>query len=718
VKRLPRISLPIQILIAIVLAIVVGLFFGDTVAWLGPIGDGYVMLLKMSILPYIVAALILGIGSLRAREAIRLVKLGGIFMITIWAIVIATLFALTLVFPERNPAYYYAARAAETGGPESYLQLFIPGNPFFSLANNIVPAVVVFCLFFGAAVMLVKRELREPFLHMLEVAVQALARITSWVIRLAPIGVFALVGHTMGTVSLVQLEKLEIYLICFVAASAFFTFLALPMLVTSLTRIRYGELMKIMQAPILLAFATGNIFVSLPYIMAGIEKLADRYGFLTEDTKKVSKTLVPIAYNLPLVGNLMAMFFILFLSFFYSIDFTPFDKLHLIAASIFTLAGPVTAGLNSVAFLVDALHLPHDGIALFAETFSVTRNLQGLAGSMGIATFAILALCAFTKHIRFQIGRLIVNIVIALAILIALLFLIRWVEPTPHFTKPIFPELRIESNIEATVYRPGDPLPPPLKRDPAVSLLAQIRDTGQLRVGYSPEVIPYAHFNAYGQLVGYDIQLAYDLAESFQWQLTFVPFTFDSLATDIQAGKFDIAVSAISVTAERLEEMAFTSPTSIVEVVFIVLDYERLDYANLAKVAARDDLTLGVLRGSALTELAERKFPNAHIVFLDSVDDFPKNPSVDAVLWTDKEGLAWVLINQQYTIVEPAPPIQKVYYAFAVPLGAETLLDRVNYWIELRRLDGSLKEAEDKWVEGKPEVPVYRWSIMRNVLGW
>lgn len=711
-----RLPLSIQILIAIGLAILVGLFFGELVWWLGLIGDAYVLLLKMSILPYIVAALIHGIGHLHVHEAARLLKLSILFLVAIWIIVVVTLLGLAMAFPSHQPAYYYAQRAMGEASIADYIQFFIPGNPFFALANNVVPAVVVFCLFFGAALMFVKRELKEPFLLWLETGIQILSRITGWVIRLSPIGVFALVGNTLGTVSFLQLQKLGLYLVAFCIAALFFTFWALPTLVTAFTRIRYRDLLKNLQPAIVLAFAAGNIFVALPTIMSSLDELAKKYGFISDDSRKVAKTLVPIAYNLPLVGNLMAMFFVLFLSSYYAIDFSIPEKVHLIIASLLTLAGPVTAGLNSISFLVEALRLPNQAVSLFAETFSITRNLQGLAGAMGVGAFSILAVSAFTRNLHFRIGRFLLFLVVGVGLVIGVVLLGLLIEPTTPREQPPFEQLTIASPVATKVYRPGDPLDAVPLREKGVPLFQQIQASGVLRVGYNPNTIPFAYFNERNELVGYDIALAYDLAQAFDWNLEFIPFDYPQLAQQLQEGRIDMAVSAVSVTSDRLQKMAFASPSAEIELVFIVPVEDRLKYASLPKVQDRADLTLGILNGSAFIESARKRFPQAQLVELASYDEFLNHPEIDALLWTNKEGLAWVLLHRGYTIVEPLPRMDKGYYAFAFALGSEELIEQVNYWLKLRTLDGTLTAAQEHWIEGKSPKQTGRWSIIRDVL--
>ena len=82
-----------------------------------------------------------------------------------------------------------------------------------------------------------------------------------------------------------------------------------------------------------------------------------------------------------------------------------------------------------------------------------------------------------------------------------------------------------------------------------------IQRAGVLRVGYNPNVVPFSYRNASGALVGYDISFAYKLAHDLSVKLELVPFTWDRLADDLAAGRFDLAMSGIYLTETRLADL-------------------------------------------------------------------------------------------------------------------------------------------------------------------
>src|SRR5262249_60071999 len=68
--------------------------------------------------------------------------------------------------------------------------------------------------------------------------------------------------------------------------------------------------------------------------------------------------------------------------------------------------------------------------------------------------------------------------------------------------------------------------------------------------------VPFAYFNDADELVGYDVAFAYDLARSLNVRLVFVPFEWAELERDLQAGRFDIAMSGIYASTQRLTTLS------------------------------------------------------------------------------------------------------------------------------------------------------------------
>ena len=94
-----RLNLSTAILLGMVLGILAGVFFGELVGFLDVIGNAFIRLLQMTILPYILASLILGIGGLTFEKARLLAAKAGVLLLLTWAIAFAFILLMPLGFP-------------------------------------------------------------------------------------------------------------------------------------------------------------------------------------------------------------------------------------------------------------------------------------------------------------------------------------------------------------------------------------------------------------------------------------------------------------------------------------------------------------------------------------------------------------------------------------------------------------------------------------------
>ncbi len=139
------------ILIALVLGIVAGFVFGEYCVSLQVIGDAFVGLLQMTVLPYIVVSLIASFGKLSLLQSRRLISIGGAVLLTLWAIGLAAVYVVPHSFPVWKAGSFFSTAAIEPAVKPDWVPLFIPGNVFGALAENQIPAVVVFCIAVGLA---------------------------------------------------------------------------------------------------------------------------------------------------------------------------------------------------------------------------------------------------------------------------------------------------------------------------------------------------------------------------------------------------------------------------------------------------------------------------------------------------------------------------------------------------------------------------------------
>jgi len=147
-----------QILIGLTLGTAAGLFLGERAGLFRYGVDGFIRLLQMTVLPYVTVSLVAGIGSLNAAKVKMLFMRVGALTLVLWALALGVVFLMPLAFPRVQNASFFSTTLIEERPPFDFLSLYIPSNPFYSLANNIVPAVVLFSSFLGVALMGIERK--------------------------------------------------------------------------------------------------------------------------------------------------------------------------------------------------------------------------------------------------------------------------------------------------------------------------------------------------------------------------------------------------------------------------------------------------------------------------------------------------------------------------------------------------------------------------------
>ena len=137
-------SLAVQMAVATALGILTGFFFGDLCSFFAPYGSAYIMLLKATAIPYLIVAIIHGVAQLTPFQAKLIIKKGIMFIGIAWSINIAMIYLVYGTFPkaESTQSGYISTETSSI----NFAELLIPENIFYDLANNIVPAIVIFSI--------------------------------------------------------------------------------------------------------------------------------------------------------------------------------------------------------------------------------------------------------------------------------------------------------------------------------------------------------------------------------------------------------------------------------------------------------------------------------------------------------------------------------------------------------------------------------------------
>jgi Na+/H+-dicarboxylate symporter/ABC-type amino acid transport substrate-binding protein len=709
-------SLSAQIFLGLGLGLAAGIFLGEITAPLKIVGTGYIQLLQMAVLPYIIVALVSGLGKLQYEAAVRLSLRVGSLLLLIWALTFAIVYILPLSFPVWQSASFFSTTLLEQPQELDFLQ-FIPSNPFYSMANNIVPAVVLFSIALGLALMGIMSK--GPLIAAFEVLEEALKRIMNFIVRLNPIGIFAIAASTAGTMNIDQLSRVQVYIVAYAIAALLMTFVVLPALIMLLTPLRYREIVGATKDALLLAFATDNLLVVIPMLSDhGKALLRKGEGAGSESGSSVD-VIVPVSFNFPNVGRLLQIVFILFAAWFTKSTVSLAGYFDLTLSGLISLFGKPIAAMP---FLLDLLRLPADMFQFYLASGIFVAQLGTLASAMHLFTLAVLGGFAMAGALRFQWKRFVPVTALAVCIIVAAVGGMRVyfsfavknaydMDKIIALMQPLFPA------GPAKVYKSAAS-PSPVGS--SQSALKRIRSRGAIRVGYIGGNRPFSYFNAKGELVGLDVEMAHVLARSLGVSVEFVPVDRSNMFDQLNEGYCDIIMSGIVVTPERAESVRLSAPHLDMTLAFVVRDYRRSEFASREALQKLGTPKLAILDVPYFIAFVRERLPDAELVALNSADEFfeSRGKTLDGFIYTAEGGSAWSLLYPEYAVVVPSPPVT-VPLSYPMARADQELVDYVNALMDLKKRDGTLKKLYDYWVLGRFAANTQpRWSVIRNVLHW
>ena len=742
-KSPKKLSLTSWIVIGLVSGIITGLLFGDLCSHLKIIGVVFIQLLQMTILPYIITSLIVGIGGLSFAEAKSLALRGGALLFLFWGAILFVVFLMPLVFPEVNSASFFSTSMITEPPPEDYLNLYIPSNPFNSLAFSMIPAVVLFGICIGIA--LIGMDDKKTFLNVLTVSRDALTKVAKAIVYLTPVGVFAFAANAAGTMTIEQIARLQVFFITFILMSTILTLLVFPMIVTSLTPFKYREIFSVSKAALITSFTTGNLFIVLPLIADNVKTLLATREEYSKDNHDLPDVIIPVTFNFPDAGQLGSVLFILFGSWFAGsiLPVTRYPDLAL--SGLLSFFG----GSNlAIPYLLKHYHLSMDYFQLYIIAGIVNGYFATVAAAMHLIAFTIVCSYSMSHGLKFSLHKILINAAISCGIIAVLLIGTGWylnktVEKEVS-EDSILKKMKISDPVECTVKFPSDKIEPAtgiFDPNQAPNRLQRIKKSGVLRVGYNPNTMPFAFFNSQTRsLEGFDIQMAHNLARALGCKIVFIPFDFQSKTDqksknnnkDAKKSKLfpmeealnrniiDIAMSCVYVNLDRIEKVDFTDTYMTIHPAFIVKDYQKDQYRTFSEVSTDSSIKVAILKGNAYEKWLIQKLGKERVVLIDSyVDFFEGKAKADVLFHTAEQGSTWVLLYPQYTVVVLKDLHAETGVAYAIAKGDLSFLEYLNYWLKIQKWNKTIDRNYSYWVLGKvPGLKKPRWCVLRDVLHW
>ncbi|MGO4378839.1 dicarboxylate/amino acid:cation symporter [Pseudoduganella sp. RAF19] len=369
------------------------------------LSTGFLRLIKMIIAPLVFSTLVVGIGRMGDTS-----EVGRIGAKTLGWFIVASVLSLTLglimvnLFRPGDELFSHnaaatvanasasltdAAKAVATNKsgltPKEFVNHLIPISIFDAMAKNEILQIVVFSVFFGLAAAAVGKK-AEPLIEALDGMAHIMLKVTGYVMKFAPIAVFAAVAGTIAKSGLGVLATYgkfmaefytSIVLLWGVLVAAGFIFLGR----------RVFKLLSEVKEPTLLAFSTASSEAAYPKTLEGLERFGVR--------NRIASFVLPIGYSFNLDGSMMyCTFATLFIAQAYGIEMSLGTQMTMMLVLMLTskgMAGVPRASLVVIAATLGQFNIPEAGLVLLLgidHFLDMARSATNVIGN-SIATAVV-----------------------------------------------------------------------------------------------------------------------------------------------------------------------------------------------------------------------------------------------------------------------------------------------------------------------------------------
>lgn len=383
-----RISLPTQMAIGMALGIIAGLLAPDMGSTFKPLGQLFINLIRMVVVPLVLCTIVAGsasVGDINKLGRVASKTLIYYFGTTAIAVVLGLVFA-NIFTPGEGLNIATEGLKAKSATPPKMVDVFlniIPLNPIDAMGKGNMLQVIFFAMLFGFGLSAVGERGKTTYAFF-DGAAETMIKVTNMVMIYAPVGVFGLIAFTVANHGAsVLLPLIKVIGVMYIACLVHVLVCYLPLVRVS--GITVGHFFKVLSAPLMIAFTTCSSAAALATNLIQCQKLGA--------SKPVASFSLPLGNTINMDGTAVYMGVVaIFVAEIYGIPM-PFDKqFQVLATGILASIGSVGvpgAGLIMSTIVFTQVGIPLEGIAIIAGIDRVMDMARTTMNVLGDATGAI-----------------------------------------------------------------------------------------------------------------------------------------------------------------------------------------------------------------------------------------------------------------------------------------------------------------------------------------
>ena len=399
-----KFQLHTKIFIGLLLGIIAGLLIGSSIGEIKPVGDAFIRLISLIVVPLVFASLLVGTASL--NDIRKLGRIGGktigYYLITTSIAILIGLTLANLIDPGKNinprtraellknyqqEAQENIQKVREKPNVVETLLDIIPKNPVHSLANGRMLQIIFFAMLLGIALTLIPSDKSGPVISLFDGLNDAMIRTVHIVIAIAPYGVFALIANIIGQYGTGILRTLLKYSFTVILGLFIHATVVYPAILKIFTPIKIKKFFQGIRQAQLIAFSSSSSSATLPVT---IECVEENLGV----SPNVASFVLPLGATINMDGTALYQgVSAVFIAQVYGLALGPVEQLTvLLTATLASIgaAGVPGIGMITLAIVLESINIPLEGIALILGVERILDMCRTVVNITGDASASII----------------------------------------------------------------------------------------------------------------------------------------------------------------------------------------------------------------------------------------------------------------------------------------------------------------------------------------
>ncbi|MCK5538177.1 MAG: dicarboxylate/amino acid:cation symporter [Bacteroidales bacterium] len=377
-----KIELHWQILIALVLSVLYGIFLPEYISWVSWMGVLFMRALKMIIVPLVLTSIISGVANLGSAENLGRLGLKTMlyYLSTSTLAILTGLLFVNIIKPgigvdiglSKGIEHIEASRNTFS---DTLMQI-VPKNIFEAFASDQMLSIIFFAILFGYFITRIATKEKDLMTNFFNASFEVMMKLTMFIIKFTPIGIFGIVAQviTENTNSLQELVSgMGKYMLAVLLALAVHFFITLPLILKYIAKVDPFKHLRVMRSTLLTAFSTSSSGATLSLTMESVENGSGV-------SSKITSFTLPLGATINMDGTaLYECIAAIFIAQAYGYDLSMLDQAIIVVTALLASIGAASipmAGLVMITIILTAVGLPLEGVGLILAVDRVLDMLR------------------------------------------------------------------------------------------------------------------------------------------------------------------------------------------------------------------------------------------------------------------------------------------------------------------------------------------------------